>query len=346
MFNFRKVKTLMNIANIYKTDLFMKQLSFLVCFFIIFSDLQAQSDTLRPASFSDSCAGRTAPGGQYIPDLALYINPLGGYICGRSIYGMKTKAQKFYHKGGKLKQVAFLIHKKTQAIFPGVIRVGVYNVDPITGAPDEILAYSSFYSVGNIKSFVNIDSTSNFTIVNFNDTVLLPDTFFIGLDLTLLEAGDLSQGISGDTLGLWSTSDSCFSGEQLAWEEDSNGIWHPFNDGTMFSSWGLDIDMAVFPIGDFGFELVDGLDKIRLREVKIFPNPASEGVFLKGDWNGNVHIKLLDLAGRTVLEKLIRHDKAGIYSLDIRQLEEGLYLYQVHHANYSGNLSGKLIIQR
>ena len=286
--------------------------------------------------------------GQLIPDLALFINPLGGYICGNSIYKIRTKAQKFYYENGVLKQVAFLIRKKTQAVFPGVIRAGVYNVDPMTGAPDSLLAHSSFFPVGNIKSFINVDSADNHTIVTFQDSVQLPDTFFVGLDLTFLAPGDSSQGITGDTIGLWSTREGCFSGEQLAWEEDSAGVWHPFNDGTTSSSWGLDIDMAIFPIGNFVSDtIIDGIVQKELVTVNVYPNPADDYVVFKGDWRqAESQIDLFGIDGETVLTKTVQWDDSGSFILQTGHLPSGIYLFEISVENDLNRISGKLMIEK
>lgn len=325
----------------------MKSLFLVVCSFIFIAELTAQLDTLKPASFSDSCAWRTT-GGQYIPDLALFSNPLGGYVCGNSIYGARTKAQKFYHQDGILKQVGFLIRKKTQAPFPGNIRAKVYNVDPATGKPGDSLAISSFYSVGNIKSFINVDSANNLTILNFPDSVILPDTFFIGLDLTLLASGDTSLGILGDTIGLWSTKDGCFSGEQLAWEEDSVGAWHPFNDGTMSTSWGLDIDMAIFPIGN-GFEsIVDGLVQNEPVRINVYPNPSDGIIVFDGDWTNQTknRIVLFSADGRIVFSKTIQLGDSGSYVIQTKHLLPGIYFYQISNGNSLDIISGKILIKK
>ena len=98
----------------------MKNLLAIFCIGFITINVKAQTDTLKPVSFSDSCSWRTTGDNKYIPDLALFSNPLGGYVCGRSTYEIKTKAQKFYHKDGTLKQVAFLFGELTQSIFPGI----------------------------------------------------------------------------------------------------------------------------------------------------------------------------------------------------------------------------------
>lgn len=292
-------------------------MQFILLFLTLFSaQLVLASDTIKPVSYSDTCAlvGN-------IPNLVTYKTQLGGYICGNSVLNTPEKAQKYYWNDSAktLTAVAFWFGQKIQAPFPGLIKAKVYRVNPSSGSPAALLAESSMYSVGNI------DTSDNVTVLNFSSPTLLPDTFFVALDLALLAPGD--------SIGLLSTRDGCYSGEQLAWEKDSTGAWVPFNDGTSITSWGLDIDMAIFPVGDFG--LHTAVEAVYESNVLVYPNPASEKIMidLQKENQNSLSIQMLDLQGRALytrdsnkqveqIEIETTDFTPGIYFLEIRSAQK------------------------
>lgn len=288
-------------------------------FFILLALLPALralcSDTIRPVSFSDTCA---LAGN--LPDLVTYKTQLGGYICGNNALNTPEKAQKYYwaDSAKMLTAVAFWFGQKMQAPFPGLVRAKAYAVNAGTGAPGALLGESNLLSVGNI------DTSDNLTVLSFANPVSLPDTFFVALDLSLLNVGD--------SVGLLSTRDACFSGEQLAWEKDSLGAWIPMNDGTSITSWGLDIDMAIFPVGDFG--LHTGIPGSGMNVPVVYPNPASDKI--KVNWAqeevGPVTLHFFDMQGRMVCERKLT-ERSGM-EMDVRAFIPGMYFLiarALHH---------------
>jgi len=291
---------------------------------LLFSQLVFANDTIKPVSYSDTCALDGA-----IPKLVTYKTQLGGYICGNSVLNTPEKAQKYYWSDSAktLTAVAFWFGQKMQAPFPGLIKAKVYRVNPSTGAPAALLAESSMYSVGNI------DTSDNLTVLNFSSPVMLPDTFFVALDLTLLSPGD--------SIGLLSTRDGCYSGEQLAWEKDSTGVWVPFNDGTSITSWGLDIDMAIFPVGDFGLHTT--VEPIDESPAKVFPNPASDKIIIELQNENAFLIRVADMQGKFVYENnfLPREQRIELNTINFTP---GIYFLEITSAKKTS--AQKIIIAR
>lgn len=277
----------------------------------VFTQAALAGDTLRPVSFADSCALKLVPNAGYVPDLVTYKTQLGGFVCGNSVLNTPEKAQKYYWTDSSktLTAIAFWFGQKIQSNTPGQIRAKVYRVNPQTGAPSDLIATSP------TKPMNAIDTSDNLTVLNLASSVVLPDTFFVALDLSLLSPGD--------SAGLLSTRDGCFSGEQLAWEQDSTGAWVPFNDGTSITSWGLDIDMAIFPMGDFG--LHTGAPPILESSISVFPNPAREKLFIQT--NGKpADVWISDCSGRLVYSAHVnRSTFTHEIEVDTRNLRSGIY---------------------
>ncbi len=280
------------------------------------------SDTLRPVSYADTCARKFVPNVGVVPDLVSYIAlpPFSGFICGTNSLKSPEKAQKYYgtDTARTLTDIAFWFGQKIQSSSPGQIKGKVYSVHPIKGSPDILLGESMPLPVDSIKT------TNILTVVSFTAPLNLPDSFFVALDLTLLSPGD--------SVALLSTKDSCFSGEQLAWELDSNGVWNPFNDGTIVSSWGLNIDMAIFPVGDFGLNTFIQPKQTPAHDFNFFPNPARDFIY----WNCNTcrakktEVLMYDMQGRLVFSKTTNEFENEI---EFSNLKNGMYLIRFISGN-------------
>ena len=293
----------------------------LLCARLVFA-----SDTIKPVSYSDTCALVGT-----LPNLVTYKTQLGGYICGNNVLNTPEKAQKYYWSDSSktLTAVAFWFGQKMQAPFPGLIKAKVYRVNPASGKPSVLLGESMAGSVGNI------DTSDNLTVLPLANALTLPDTFFLALDLSLLTPGD--------SIGLLSTRDGCFSGEQLAWEMDSTGAWVPFNDGTSITSWGLDIDMAIFPVGDFG--LHTAVELIQESDVLVYPNPASEKIVidLQKEKGNTLSIQLRDLQGRALYARELSNQEKQI-QIETTRFTPGIYFLEIRSAQKTS--AQKIVIAR
>lgn len=294
----------------------MKRIPFLLA--VLSIQLASASDTIKPLSFADTCAWIFIPNEGFVPDLVTYKTPLGGYVCGNSVLHTPEKAQKYYgtDSAKTLTAIAFWFGQKIQSSAPGQIKAKVYRVNPVTGAPADLIAESL------AKPVHAVDTSDNLTVLNLANPVALPDTFFVALDVSLLAPGD--------SVGLLSTRDNCFSGEQLAWEKDSTGAWVPFNDGTSITSWGLDIDMAIFPVGDFG--LHTRAEMIPSTSVSVFPNPAGEKLFIRSDGRP-AGISISDLSGRLMHSVHVDYSTPEI-EMDISSLCSGIYFLEIRNENF------------
>jgi len=251
----------------------------------------------------------------------LYTSPNGGFAFGNNGYGDVAKAQSF-DKGNAVALKKVLLEFGEVVFGSGdvnsAINVNVYNnygVGIVVGsgvlqdsiAPDSIIAQMS------IPVSQLLDDGS-FTIADFtSENVLLSDDFSVGIDFSLLAAGD--------TVGLNSTTDGDANGSNNAWELTSDSVW--FQVAESAYSWGLEVQLAIFPVVE-----LDALASIREQSisVSISPNPSSDFLNIRFAKNGKYKIQLLDASGRIVLSA---NSNASLSTIDISRLNTGLYVLSV-----------------
>ncbi len=73
------------------------------------------------------------------------------------------------------------------------------------------------------------------------------------------------------------------------------------------------------------------LNEINQKAIQIYPNPVQDVLQIKGLTGENNTIKILDLQGKVVFEKLLNNSK----QLDISNLKNGFYFIQLDNANTS-----------
>jgi hypothetical protein len=81
-----------------------------------------------------------------------------------------------------------------------------------------------------------------------------------------------------------------------------------------------------------------GVQTFGNESCKIYPNPASDRVYIEGSWKSGDRIRLTDMCGRVRLDMLATTGNKMV--LDVRGLTEGIYLLDV------GGRVGKLVVGR
>ncbi|GIV35109.1 MAG: hypothetical protein KatS3mg031_2644 [Chitinophagales bacterium] len=276
------------------------------------------ADTLRPASFADTCARKNIQPVGEVPDLVTYVytpqSQFAGFICGNSDLNLPVKAQKYAtaYNPATLTAIAYWFGEKILTDSFAVIRGMVFAADMLTGAPGTLLAITDSFPA------TAIDTSNRLTVLPLPSPVLLPDTFFVALDVS---------GVSGGNyVGLLSTKDGCYSGKQLAWERDSLGNWHPFNDGTTITSWGLNIDMAIFPIGDFG--LHTSIERTMPESLQVTLEANHLHIRFHLQTASALTLTLIDRMGRQMWQQQTPQAANGLHQIQtvLPPLSSGLYL--------------------
>ncbi len=76
------------------------------------------------------------------------------------------------------------------------------------------------------------------------------------------------------------------------------------------------------------FNLITGLDSKSADNIKLYPNPAADYLFISGI-DGNSKLNVINLLGETVLKGLISNQQR----IDIQQLQKGVYFARIELAN-------------
>jgi polyhydroxybutyrate depolymerase len=137
--------------------------------------------------------------------------------------------------------------------------------------------------------------------------------------------GAVNSGVLGTFGGLGNTNQDFNASKE---------IWRFFSQYTLMSS-----DPSV---GDFSPLVVTSIGEIANdNSLTVYPNP-SNGIFnIALNENSNAVIKIVNVLGETILEKITTDN---IITIDLTDYPEGIYFYQI--ANKTGALkSGKLMVQ-
>jgi len=251
----------------------------------------------------------------------LYTSPNGGFAFGSNGYGDLAKAQ-FFDKGNAIALRKVLLEFGEVVFGSGdansAITVNVYNNygDGIivgSGALQDSIAPDSIIAQVSIPVSQLLDDGS-FTIADFSsENVILTDDFSVGIDFSLLA--------EGDTVGLNSTTDGDANGSNNGWELTSDSVWFQVAESSY--SWGLDVQLAIFPEVELGAPA-----SINEQSISVFisPNPTSDFLHINFAKSGQYEIQLIDAAGRNVLSTA---SKNKLSSIDISRLNPGFYVLSV-----------------
>jgi hypothetical protein len=249
----------------------------------------------------------------------LYSSPNGGYALGNNGYHDWVKAQSYSDTDNVvLRQVLLLFgHVGFQSQdSTSFVRVTVYLNDGVgvtsvgvsdSVAPDSIIAFV------DLPVYQLVDN-GDFSIADFtNQTIVLRSRFSVGVDLRYLAVGD--------TVGLLSTTDGDAGGTFSAWELASSNNW--FTVENPVYSWGLDVDLAIFPT-------VDRYDPAGIFEheelnLSVFPNPTSDRLTIAFPVNDTWTLTIIDLSGKVAYRETVYCRKLDVVVSD---LAVGAYVVQ------------------
>ncbi len=247
--------------------------------------------------------------------LALYPSVSGGYVAGNNGFGDRAKAQSFKNDTvfGVTKVLFLFGAKKYGGNAESALRVRLYKSNGLgntskgiyqPGAPKDVLS-EKFLPLSAI-------STTGFSEISFDFWSCMVDTnFAVGFDFDPV--------IAGDSVGLYTGYMGQADSSEMAWELLNTGVW-----ATLFRTWPLDADLAIFPVIDYTYT---GISEAKSeKKSTVSPSPASSLVsvipFKKGN---NWKLFLSDISGKIVFrtetnwaeKATIEVDKfpSGIYTL-------------------------------
>ena len=108
-----------------------------------------------------------------------------------------------------------------------------------------------------------------------------------------------------------------------------------------FSAGNIDEDAQYLGLGSI--LIIDDLDisykppptgienKLTKDKFKVYPNPASEKLNFdfKDTFQNDVNVTILNILGKTVLQKTISASQSQSFSLDVSKFESGIYFYRI-----------------
>jgi hypothetical protein len=274
-------------------------------------------DTLVPLSFVPANDGGLGCFTGY------YSSPDSGYVSGNNQYGDLRKAQFFslsamgYKKSAAVQSVLVRFAYKTVAGSGESLTAELWDCDSGVIHPRSTLA------VAEAVPLDQVSADGGFTEFTFSQPVTVMDSFFLSIQL---------PSLPGDTVVIQSTDDHCVTEKGYSWEQWRDSTWH-----TMFNSWVLNVDLALFPVAEVEFQT--GMADLSGGNVLgVYPNPASEFIVLDDSrCNGESYLlEVLNAAGSVMVQQY------GAWGCDQAQerintaeWENGLYLLRVMMAGES-----------
>jgi hypothetical protein len=80
--------------------------------------------------------------------------------------------------------------------------------------------------------------------------------------------------------------------------------------------------------------------KDKLPEIKLYPNPANDKIFVSTELEWNYSLLLYDYTGRIVIQQNLNNS-----GIDVSNVQNGLYLYKITD-NHSVVVSGRITIMK
>ena len=236
--------------------------------------------------------------------VALYPAVSGGYIGGNNGFGDKAKAQAFKNDTvfGITKVLFWFGSKKWGGNSESGVSVRIYKTNGLgkttkgnsqLGAPNEILAQKTLLISA-------IDTSGAFTELLYDYPVVVDTDFAAGIGFDLL--------VGNDSLALFSGYDGQADSTELAWEMLNTGVW-----ATLFRSWPLNADLAIFPVVDLQY---NGINEERTKQTYIYPNPSNGSINITPFKQGKKYLLFLtDLQGKLVAESHSNWSESILFSL-------------------------------
>lgn len=257
----------------------------------------------------------------------LYTSPNGGYAFGNNGYEDKAKAQTyvdsvpFVLRGALLEFGAISFNSADST---SVVRVSIYDnhgFGVTSFGQSDSIAPDSVWSYIDIPLYELVGS-GQFVEAYFQDTVVIyaGNAFSIGIDMTQMNPMD--------TVGLMSTSDGDAMGSINAWEYTAGNTWFSVSESAF--SWGLDVDLAIFPLIDK--QDPAGIDEFGQAGAWLYPNPATDYVSISYDQNIVTLVQVLDSQGKLVLQQ-VPSEVNG--KLDIADWATGIYTVRVVYKEFA-----------
>ena len=276
-----------------------------------------QIDTLKPASFSQSCF--VNPQTSLVIYASDYVSPHdSGFVSGNNVYGDIEKAQHYINTSSlTIKGCAILLNRATSSHTNSV------------GAKLKLYSFSSLPSILLATSAIKpMDSLNNngYTIFNFTSPVIVTSDFLVSIVL---------PQNTGDTMAIYSTKVNCNSGASLSWERAVDSTF-----GTIHTNWNFsntdNIDLAIFPLIE---TTTTGISNLKNAANYFYFNNVNNLLRFSPSISKS-NLIIYDMIGRRILSK----ETEGEEVIDLSFLISGCYIIKSENENQV--IFKKIIIKR
>lgn len=245
----------------------------------------------------------------YNPVIYSVPDDTGGYVTGSNGYGDKAKAQQFSPGASSyLTGAIFWFGKKVKTTGGDTssIVLKYYRRDSV-----QLVAGSYVFVPGTLVisdtillNNVPVDTQlSNAMLVwNFPNPELIASSFYLGFDMGLMHPSD--------SIALYGSSNGETQAKDMSWE-----LWlDKWN--TIENAWGLDIDLAIFPIFDIENASLENSGDVA---IQLYPNPATHEISVQSK-SPLLSIEIMDMNGK------ILSTQKQVNRVSISFLKAGTYL--------------------
>lgn len=263
----------------------------------------------------------------------LYVSPTGGFASGNSGYHELAKVQEFdVDSSYTIEGVLLWFGYKMQLSAPtdsSAIDFVLYNMDStanINGIGRFVprtLLQSKEVLIADVDT--SQDFTSGINVWNFPSFIVYHN-YAIGMRFEKLHMKD--------TIALFSSTNGDPPVPSLSWEYWQGG-WN-----TLLNNWGLDVDLAVFPLVDMtnlGFEQTSFVNGLKLH---LYPNPASTFIQVEMvlDNDTELGMVLYDLQGRPVHQFAPQPFASGLHqqTISLEGISAGTYYFLLYTNDHRG----------
>lgn len=258
--------------------------------------------------------------------LTVYPSDNVGYITGVNGYGDMAIAQQYpvvdaYYVEG------FLIYFGVKDVVGAADNLDAVMWDIDQGEPDVEMARITL----NVGSDV---TTAGYTSIDFADSIVVDNDYFLGVDLSTL---------TDDTLAVVSSNDGSTT-NRYAWVQFSDGSW-----STIDEAWSDNMDIALVILAVVDQSTMDINEQSFINGIKMetYPNPASDVVNMDYQLENasDVTIKILDVTGKVVQTEELGQKEAGQHkaTFSASRLDAGMYFYIMEAGN--NRLAKRMVIK-
>jgi hypothetical protein len=299
----------------------MAYMRILILLLIIFIDSSARAQ-VGTDTLSDFFKFSTA---QLIP------SPNGGFVTGTNGFRDSEKLQAFY-PSKPYSVLGAWVWIGTNTVPTGEVsntclKLRKLDITPTNNPPFiagiKSTVDSAFFDVSSLNASTSMTQGMNW--MPFAQPVLISSPYAIGLTF--------DSPISIDSLrpeyAIMHSTDDSVAVTGRSWER-WNGSFKRILD-----SWGLDIDLAVFPVID---TTLTSISNLQITKPDVFPNPANEAITIRFSQKGEFdRISLYDAWGKLISTNSLSKDEM-LHTLITSGLSSGNYLIHCEGKHSRGSV--------